>query len=169
MTNLPEADYSASDIAQLYRARWEVELLFKELKSTYNLDQIPTSNPVAVEALIFVALISLVVSRVLPDLLRDIVDRDTAGDDSDDPLRIPRQRWSPVFSRYGGLILRRIAAWLGYDPPEEHLLELLLAAAIDPNSHLLTDRGCTARRVRTPDRPIHRRRWLSAATSDSWE
>lgn len=135
VTNLPVADYGASDIAQLYRARWEVELLFKELKSTYNLDQIPTSNPVAVEALILVALISLVTSRVLLDLLREIVDRDAVGDDSDDPSRIPRRRWSRVFSRYGGLILRRIAAWLGYDPPEENLLELLLAAAIDPNLH----------------------------------
>lgn len=55
--NLSAAEYSASDVAQLYRARWEVELLFKELKSTYNLDQLPTSNPVAVEALILVALI----------------------------------------------------------------------------------------------------------------
>lgn len=26
-------------------------------------------------------------------------------------------------------------SWLGYDPPEENLLELLLAAAIDPNPH----------------------------------
>jgi len=59
MTNLPAAEYSAADIAQLYRARWEVELLFKELKSTYDLDQISTSNPVAVEAHIVVALISL--------------------------------------------------------------------------------------------------------------
>lgn len=135
VTNLSCSGYSASDIAQLYRARWEVELLFKELKSTYNLDQVQTSNPVAVEALILVALISLVVSRVLLDLLREIVDRDTAGDDSDDSSRVPRRRWSRVFNRYGGLILRRIAQYLGYDPPEEHLLELLLAAAIDPNPH----------------------------------
>lgn len=43
-----------------------------------------------------------------------------------------------MFSRYGGLILRQIAAWLGYDPPEENLIELLLAAAIDPNPHRAT-------------------------------
>ena len=135
VTNLSAGEYSASDIAQLYRARWEVELLFKELKSTYNLDQIPTSNPVAVEALILVALISLVVSRVLLDLLREITDREAALDDSEESSRIPLRRWSRVFSRYGGLILRRIAAWLGYDPPGENLLELLLAAAIDPNPH----------------------------------
>lgn len=136
VTNLPVTDYNAADIAQLYRARWEVELLFKELKSTYNLDQIPTSNPVAVEALILIALISLVVSRVLLDLLREIVDREAAHeDDNGSSPRIPPRRWSRVFSRYGGLILRRIARYLGYDPPEGNLLELLLAAAIDPNPH----------------------------------
>ena len=56
-------------------------------------------------------------------------------DDSDDSSRIPRRRWSRVFSRYGGLILRHVAQYLGYDPPEERLLELLLAAAIDPNPY----------------------------------
>ena len=135
MTNLSIADYSASDIAQLYRARWEVKLLFKELKSTCHLDQISMSNPVAVEALILTPLISLVVSRVLLDLWEEIVNQDTTGEDSNDSLHIPPRRWSRVFSRYGGLILRRIAAWLGYDPPKENLLELLLAAAVDPNPY----------------------------------
>lgn len=136
VTNLPVADYSASDIAQIYRARWEVELLFKELKSMYNLDQVPTSNPVAVEALILVALISLVVSRVLLTLLREVINRGTADSEGDDSsLRILPRRWSRVFNRYGRLILRRVALHLGYDPPEKNLLELLLAAAIDPNPH----------------------------------
>lgn len=92
VTNLPVTDYCASDIAQLYWVRWEVELLFKELKSTYNLDQIPTSNPVAVEVLILVALISLVVSRVLLDLLREIVNREAASDDNSTASCIPRRR-----------------------------------------------------------------------------
>ena len=78
--------------------------------TTANLDQVPTSNAVAVEALILKALISLLVSRVLLDLLREIADRYTAGNDSNDSLYIPPRRWSRVFSRHGGLILRRIAA-----------------------------------------------------------
>ena len=69
------------------------------------------------------------------DLLREIADRNTVGKDSNDSLYIPPRRWSRVFSRYGGLILWRIAAWLGYDPPKEDLLDLLLAAAVDPNLH----------------------------------
>jgi len=111
VTNLPAADYSTADIAQLYRAHWEIELLFEELKSTYNLDQISTSNPTAVEALILVALISLVVSRVLLDLLRETADREVTPDTDEEPTRISPRHRSRVFSRYGGLILRRIARY----------------------------------------------------------
>jgi len=75
------------------------------------------------------------VSRVLLDLLRETADREVIPDTDEEPTRIPPRRWSRVFSRYGGLILRRIARHLGYDPPEENLLELLLAASIDPNPH----------------------------------
>ena len=62
-------------------------------------------------------------------------DPEAIPDTDEEPTRIPPRRWSRVFSRYGGLILRRIARHLGYDPPEENLLELLLAASIDPNPH----------------------------------
>ena len=82
------------------------------------------------------ALISLVVSRVLLDLLRELANREAASNDHDDPSpNIPRRRWSQVFSRYGRLIFWRVAQYLGYDPPEENLLELLLGVAIDPNPH----------------------------------
>jgi IS4 transposase len=43
---------NAEEIAKLYSARWEVEILFKELKSKYALDLVPTSNPMVIEALI---------------------------------------------------------------------------------------------------------------------
>ena len=45
ITNLPAEDYSAPDIAKLYQARWEVELLFRELKTVYGLDEITSGKP----------------------------------------------------------------------------------------------------------------------------
>jgi len=38
LTNLPRATYPADELAQMYRARWGVELLFKQLKSDGHLD-----------------------------------------------------------------------------------------------------------------------------------
>jgi len=45
MTNIPPDVLSAEDIAALYKVRWEVELVFKELKSQYALDKVKTKNP----------------------------------------------------------------------------------------------------------------------------
>ena len=72
LTNLHREGCSAPDIAQLYRARWEVELLFKELKSRFGLDEINTTDAYIIEALIIMAGISLMMSRVIVDELRKL-------------------------------------------------------------------------------------------------
>jgi len=58
-------DLNASDIAKVYGYRWEVEMIFKELKSYYHIDEFSTTKKCIVEALIYSALISLVVCRML--------------------------------------------------------------------------------------------------------
>jgi IS4 transposase len=45
LTNIRVDILSAEEIAVLYGARWEIERLFKELKSHYRMDQIPSANP----------------------------------------------------------------------------------------------------------------------------
>ena len=45
LTNIPVEILAAEDIARLYAARWEIELIFKELKSHYRMDLIPSANP----------------------------------------------------------------------------------------------------------------------------
>lgn len=64
VTNLAPEEFSAEDVASLYRARWEVELVFRELKNEYSLDQIPTANPHVVQALVWTAILTLVVQRM---------------------------------------------------------------------------------------------------------
>jgi IS4 transposase len=63
ITNIPVDRLDAEDIAVLYSARWEIELIFKELKSRYGIDNLTTSNPHAVEALLWVGILTLIVSR----------------------------------------------------------------------------------------------------------
>jgi IS4 transposase len=134
ITNLPADDYAASDIAKLYQARWEVELLFRELKTTYALDEMNTDKPEVVEALILISLISLVVSRTLRELFIEILEDNSSDDDDIEPSSLlPRERWAKAVSRRNDRILRRVARRLGFDPPS--LVESVMNDALNPNAH----------------------------------
>ncbi|SDK15652.1 IS4 transposase [Halovenus aranensis] len=104
-TNLPRKEYSAPDIAQLYRARWEVELLFKELKSRFGLDEINTTKPYIIEALIIMAAISLMISREIVDELHKLdAQRADAADADESASRLPPRRGSLAVERHAHLI-----------------------------------------------------------------
>jgi len=135
ITNLPAKEYSASDIAKIYQARWAVETLFRELKRVYGLDEIRSSNPEVVEALILIGLLSLVISRTLRELFIEIIEHqcEDSSDDTDASSLLPKERWARAFSRRSDQILCRVAKRLGYDPPS--LVKSLLNDALDPNAH----------------------------------
>ncbi len=65
MTNLPRAEFSADEIMMLYRVRWQVELLFKELKSHNNLKKYLTQQKAIVEGLIWASLLTLILKRMV--------------------------------------------------------------------------------------------------------
>ena len=65
ITNVPPDRLDPEDIARIYAARWEVELLFKELKSHYRLDELPSGKRYVVEALVYTAFLTLIVSRAM--------------------------------------------------------------------------------------------------------
>jgi len=66
-----EREFFPADLAQIYRCRWEVELLFRELKTQYDLDEFDTSNEDVVKILLYAALLSLLVSRELLELVTE--------------------------------------------------------------------------------------------------
>ena len=137
LTNLDKEGYSAPDIAQLYRARWEVELLFKELKSRFGLDEINTTDAYIIEALVIMAAISLLMSRVIVDELRSLEARqreaEAAADADESASRLPRRRCSLAVERHAHLIQLYLMVELGYELPD--LDELLLWASRNPNPH----------------------------------
>lgn len=63
MTNLPHDIYSADDIMAIYRCRWQVELLFKELKSHTNWQRFATAQKAIVDGLIWASLLALIIRR----------------------------------------------------------------------------------------------------------
>ena len=134
VTNLSAEDYSAADIAKLYQGRWEVELLYRELKTVHGLDEIRSSKPEIVEAFILISLLSLVVTRTLRDLFIEILE-DNSSDDADikPSSLLPRERWAIAVRRRSERIMRRVAERLGYEPPS--LVKALLSDGLNPNAN----------------------------------
>jgi putative transposase len=92
--------------------------LFRELETQYGLDEVDTSNPAVVEILLYAALLSLLVSRELLDLVTE---------QADDEIVFPPERWVATFRSHAQLILHRLGEYLGYSPPP--LLDRLITDA----------------------------------------
>jgi transposase len=65
VTNLARETVPASDVVELYRLRWQIELLFKELKSYCNLKKFSTSNEDIVSTLIYASFITVLLKRLM--------------------------------------------------------------------------------------------------------
>jgi hypothetical protein len=65
LTNLDRDRFPANDIVQAYRIRWQIELLFKELKSYANLHAFSTTKEPIAEGLIWASLCAAFLKRYL--------------------------------------------------------------------------------------------------------
>ena len=68
VTNLPRERYTAHAVGQLYRLRWQVELMFKEWKSYANLHAFDTNNAGIAEGLIWTAIAASILKRYLSQM-----------------------------------------------------------------------------------------------------
>ena len=59
------AGIRTDEVTMLYRVRWQVELLFKELKSHNNLKKFNTKKRPIVEGLIWASLLTLIIKRAI--------------------------------------------------------------------------------------------------------
>jgi IS4 transposase len=122
LTNLPPEGLPAEDVRGVYALRWQVELLFKVLKSQERLEQLPSGNQAIVEAWVWASILATVASQALYRLVRGFVERHRF---------MPVLRWAGVFARVASDLLRL----LFHPVPSEadRLLELLVREAADPN------------------------------------
>lgn len=112
MTNIPPDALCAEDVAELYRVRWDIEMIFKELKSKYSLDVIKSANPNVVEGLIWVAILTLLVSRRLFNLLRASAPVERA-------VRYTPLRWANTFVENATLLEISLLGYFGFEEPYE--------------------------------------------------
>lgn len=97
LTNLPPETLGAEEVAYTYRARWMVELTFKQLKQHHRIDELPTTKRRVVEALVYAALITIIASRALHAYVLSRI----AADDR----RVPPDRWAAIFAANASVIL----------------------------------------------------------------
>lgn len=125
LTNISPDVLKAEDIAALYAARWEVELLFKECKSHYAFAEVKTENPRVVEALVWAGIVTLLVSRSVYRVVTQYY-----ASDPEMLKRFTQLRWAAVFAENAADLL---AALLGFGPDFSELLRRFRLQALDPN------------------------------------
>lgn len=115
-----------------------MELLFTELKSRFDLDEIDTTDAYMIEALLIMSTISLLMSRVIVDELRklDARQQENGAADADrreSASRLPRRQCSLTVERHAHLI--QLYLMLEVGDRLSDLDELLLYASQNPNPH----------------------------------
>lgn len=126
ITNINSDILDPEDLAKLYGARWDIELLFKELKSRYALDVIDTKNPQIIEALIWVSILTLLVSRRIHTLVR----RRNVGKKI---VRFTQLRWSTIFAENASDQLTAILNYVGIQRDFFTVADVYDSQALDPH------------------------------------
>lgn len=73
ITTLAAATWSAADVLYVYRARWQVELVFKKMKQLLRLNQIRSKHPTSVEATVRALLVAWALHEGTTTLLRALL------------------------------------------------------------------------------------------------
>lgn len=134
LTNIPPETLNHSEIASVYTARWEVELVFKELKSRYELDHITTKSPYAIEALIWISILTLLVSRKVYSVVRKM-------NPGVKMVRFAQLRWCNIFVQNSSRLLSAIMEHLGIEQDFFTVLNVYSSEALDPHVNRERFRG----------------------------
>jgi IS4 transposase len=127
ITNIQKDILNAKDIAKLYGARWDIELLFKELKSKYALDVLETKSVQVIEALIWTAILTLIVSRRIYNLVRN------SSSNPEKMVRYTQLRWSTIFAENASDLLTVILKDCGIEITFEIVMSVYNSQALDPH------------------------------------
>jgi hypothetical protein len=73
VTTLEAADWSLGEVLRLYRARWQVELVFKRMKQLLRLNQLRSQHPTSVEATVRALLIAWVLQDGMAAEIRAVL------------------------------------------------------------------------------------------------
>jgi IS4 transposase len=126
LTDITPDVLNPEDIAKLYGARWDIELVFKELKSRYNLDVVNTTKPHIIEAYIWISILTLLISRRIYNIVR-----------KDNPkeklVRYTQLRWSTIFTENASDQLTLILRYCWVKRTFETVMNVYSSQGLDPH------------------------------------
>ena len=100
-TNIPEEELAGRDVASLYAARWDIENLFREIKSENLLGRLKSKNDAITEIFIRIPIIRLIIARELFAVARRILEPSVF-------IRLKKRSWAIVFAENASQILRNL-------------------------------------------------------------
>jgi len=71
-TTVPESDFSTAEVLEWYRVRWQIELIFKRLKTLAELGSLPKHDDQSARAWLYGKLLTVLLGQKLERLGRDI-------------------------------------------------------------------------------------------------
>ncbi|MBM3303371.1 MAG: transposase [Deltaproteobacteria bacterium] len=131
ITNIPADQLTAAQVAKTYAGRWIVELIFKQLKSYFQMDTLPSGKQEIVEALIYIALLTMAVSRTIQNLLE--VDALHAQNPDEVERHFPLLRLAAVLRDMAHKLLEAVLKEAGVPIVERSLWDIIRNQAADPN------------------------------------
>ena len=130
ITNILPQQLTAKQIAQTYAARWIIELIFKQLKSHFQLENLPSQKQQIVEALIYTAILTMMVSKTIQKTLNDLTD-DSTQDQAE--THFPILRTAAVLSALSFKLLEAVLKYAGVKTSDYSLTQLIRREVADPN------------------------------------
>lgn len=127
MTNIPVSVLNGEDIASLYSARWEIELLFKELKDIYHIDEIQSANPNVVKCLLWISILTLVCTRQVLRLVRQL--------NPENAHRYTHLHFAKVFAENAHRLLDDILESADLELDIITYLHILMGQGLNPNTN----------------------------------
>ncbi len=126
LTDISQDVLGPEDIAKLYGARWDIELVIKELKSRYDLDVVNTKKPHIIEAYIWISILTLLISRRIYNIVRKHSPKEKM-------VRYTQLRWSTIFTENASDQLTLILRYCGVERTFETVMNVYQSQALDPH------------------------------------
>jgi hypothetical protein len=96
VTTLPAQQWSKEQLLELYRARWQIEVLFKRIKAVLALHILPAQTPQSAQAMIYALLVAwMLIEDDIENLRRQISDGE--------PVDCPISNWRLARLAFQGL------------------------------------------------------------------